>query len=179
MVTVQRKKLFQKTKHERFVFHDEDGVLTLGRGLRRSFFWNALHSVLFSGGNDREVQKESCTVHRLTLYSNKTIVVFHNGISHGEAQSGSLAGLLGGEEGLEDPALNVFVHPRTGISELDGHVLLCCRIDRLFQVSAINDTGLDHKRATVRHRVAGIYAKIEQHLSYLVRIRHDRRKPGG
>jgi hypothetical protein len=34
MVTVLRKEIFQETKHETFVFHDEDGVLTLGRGLR-------------------------------------------------------------------------------------------------------------------------------------------------
>ena len=98
-------------------------------------------------------------------------------IDGGEAESCSLAYLLGGEKRLEDAGLSLRIHPASGITDrqhgIGGRFLqtlattVCCRPFHIIG-------GLNGKPTPLGHGIAGVHDQIHDGLFNLSRIGFDR-----
>ena len=99
-------------------------------------------------------------------------------VDHAEAQPGSLAGLLRGEERFEDFLADLFRDTGTGIAHGDHHVV--SGLDATVDVGTLlqNDVaGFKRQLSAIDHGVAGVDCKVHQRRGELVCI--DERRPDG
>ena len=64
----------------------------------------------------RQEDGESGALARRALDRDVPAALLHDAVDRGQAEAGALAGLLGGEEGLEDPRLRRHVHADAGVA---------------------------------------------------------------
>src|ERR1700730_659808 len=96
-------------------------------------------------------------------------------VDGGEAEAGSRAGLLGGEERFEDAGLGGGFHTVAGVGNGDDHVV--STLDRRMEmgVLAVDEKILriDGELAAERHGVAGVDGEIEEDLLELAGVGFD------
>ena len=97
-----------------------------------------------------------------------------------EPEAGAVAGLLGGEERLEDVLETVRRDPRAGVRDGQAHVALG-RDQVLARVVLVEvqRAGLERDRAAGRHRVARVDGEVDDHLLDLRAVGEDRRETVG
>src|SRR5690349_1427886 len=98
----------------------------------------------------------------------------HDTVDAGESETRSLADILGGEEGLENPLEDVRFDTSTRIRDLEHHVA------PRPQPAGMRRANLDvrcseRERPTLRHCITGVDGQIEQHLLQLTRVCLDER----
>jgi hypothetical protein len=92
-------------------------------------------------------------------------------VDHGEAQARAGSQRLGREKRIECARRHLRGHPRSRVGHADLHVLpghhvaLPC-----LPLVKPGVLGLDHQLTAVRHRVTGVYAKIEDRIVQLAGI---------
>jgi hypothetical protein len=94
----------------------------------------------------------------------------------GEAEAGSLAGVLGREEGLEDLAQRRLVDPWPCVATGQGDVAAGSIASSFSPTVGVR--GLDRDRAAVRHRVAGVDDEVHHDLVQLAGVGLDRAERG-
>src|SRR2546430_11101258 len=97
------------------VVNEENGLVVFLSVLHLLFrdIWNgALHAVPYCHW---QIHAERRPTARHAVHFYEAIMVPDNPIDRRQSQTRSQAGLLGGEEGVEDTFANLTVHTRTGI----------------------------------------------------------------
>ena len=106
----------------------------------------------------------------------EAVVVFDNAVDDRQTETGSFAYAFSCVERLEHAGTHFFCNSDSRIVDRNTDVGSRCRLDVLALVHfhRVNFFRLNRELAARRHRVAGIEANIEQHLTHLIAIRQDR-----
>src|SRR5579863_5889841 len=122
-VTVLLKKLASQAAHDFVVFDEQD--------CSGSPFWP--DRLDFSAGSEPDfvlragkIDLERRALSRFTVNQNVPRALFDNAIYGGQAQTGSLAGLFGGEEGFKDARYRGFIHATAGIADREQDIFSGC-----------------------------------------------------
>ena len=144
------------------VLHEEDRVRAAGqqflfpRGARRQ-------GLLVAEG---EIDLHRRPLPYLAVEVHESVVLFHEPVHHGHAESGAHAGGLGGEERLEHARLGLAVHTGAGVAHAEAYVH--ARLDPGVQRAVLRvEPGAAHvevQRAAVGHRVARVGRQIQENL---------------
>ena len=105
-----------------------------------------------------------------------TAALLENPVHRGEAEAGSLAELLRGEERLEDAGPRLRVHPRAAVGHRQAHVAAgldtpVLAVERLLE---LHRERLDRQRPAVGHRVTPVHREVEEDLLELTGVGQDR-----
>ena len=97
-------------------------------------------------------------------------------VDGGEPEPGAAPDFLGGEERLEDLLHHLRRHAGAGVAHFDQHVFagLHAVLTEGEQVALGDIGGADRELAAVRHGVARIHRKIDDHLLELMQVRLHR-----
>ena len=152
------------------VFHEQEGLGPC-RGRRSGgprFFLEGL-----VGG--REVHGEHRPLPGGAFHEDGSPALAHDPIGHREAQPRALALLLGGEEGIEDPALDGGVHAHPGVRDPQPRIAAGGQRVRPHGQGRLEGdvTGVEGEDAPLRHRVAGVDAEVHHHLLQARRVGAD------
>ena len=105
-------------EHECLVVVDEEDGLSATLGNRYAL------DTARGGGlyRPREVDREAAPLPRCARNLDGTTVVAHDAVHQRQAEPGSLAEVLGGEEGIEDPIERGLVNPVSGVRYFEAHI---------------------------------------------------------
>src|SRR2546430_16120171 len=94
---------------------------------------------------------------------------------HGEAEAGALAGVLGGEERLEDALTDLGGHAVAGGADTEPDILARPRLEVPAQKVGVGNEvgGLEDDAAALGHGVARVEGEVHQHLADLARVGFD------
>ena len=112
---------------------------------------------------------------RLAVTVDEPVMLFDDGVDHGEPEPGPLPKILGGEKRLEDPVPRFFIHADTRVG--DGHhriapdLAIAVRRNE-FRVQPDRLRG-DPQHTALRHGIARVDHQVHDDLLYLPRIGHD------
>ena len=109
----------------------------------------------------RELQMKQCTSAGLTLHFDRSAVLADDAVSDRQAQTGSLSGDFGGEEGIVDTGQVFGGNSLPGIRDFDAR--------RIVRSSVV----IDHESAAAFHGVPGVQEQIEKHLLEFAGIAFD------
>jgi hypothetical protein len=125
---------------------------------------STIRSLSFTASPHGELEEELRALGRIGVESELPLVLLDDAVAHGEPEAGSLAGLLGGEEGLEDPRARRLRDAGAGVAEARADEAPAIPI-----VAAHADPqGLGPIRCIGGHRVQGVQREIEADLHELV-----------
>src|SRR5207247_2086672 len=144
-------------------------------GCLRGGFYSRLFGNHFDRSG-REVEPKRRAGHRLALDVDKAAVVFDDAIDHGKSQSGSLTLVFGGKEGLENPLPNALIYSDPGIAHFKTDVAASHGFAHVLQGRAVDGLSFEGQSPAVGHRVAGVYAEIQERLLDVILVGHDRRQ---
>ena len=156
--------------HEHGLRAGERGRRQLAGGLRRELL-----------GRDGQVDLERGAVAELAVHPDRAAALRDDAVHGGQPQAGAAAGLLRGEERLEEALLRGGVHAGTGIGDRHHDVRSRGGAGVLGHVVVVEHgvRGLDRQLAAVRHRVAGVHREVENHLLDLAWVGADPADRGG
>src|SRR5690606_24580313 len=113
-----------------------------------------------------QVNTEDRALPRFAVDPDRPAALFHDPVYRRQAEPGSLALLLGGKEGLEDPFLRSAIHADAGIAHTQAYILPGMRARPLPRFRIVNGpvAGRNGEPSALRHRIARIHRKIHQDL---------------
>ena len=152
-----------------FVLHHEHGFMPAQCGRHLGLRFLGSDGLIRPGQIDFECRADS----GLAVHINVAAALLDHPIDHGEAETGALAFLFGGEEGFKDPGSSRRVHAHAGVG--DAQQDIGPGFDRIgiaaheggihFRVA-----GLDEEFASLRHGVAGVDRQVHDDLLELALI---------
>jgi hypothetical protein len=103
---------------------------------------------------------------QFAVHMREPAVLPDDAVNRGEAETGALAQLLGGEERLENAVDGGRVHTRSRVGDRKHHVVAGAGERLVGTVFRVEDDkrGLDEQGAAVGHGVAGVDAEVHQNL---------------
>ncbi len=125
----------------------------------------------------REIDIEGRPMASFTVDTDISVVAFHDPVDHREPQPRAPSHFLGGEEGLENPALRLLIHPLSAVR--DGYLHVVSRFHEgfcLFLVADHRPGSFDIEIAPSGHRLPGVDEEIHEDLFHLRPVRLDEHK---
>ena len=113
-----------------------------------------------------EIELENGAFSEFAVAPDKSLALLDDSVDHGEPEAGSLAGRLGGEEGLEQPGFGFFAHAHARVGDGQQNVS-AGRHQRMsgdVLGGEINVGRLQRELTSVGHGVAGIDDEIHDDL---------------
>src|SRR5688500_9733998 len=112
-------------------------------------------------GHTRQNYLETRPLAERALDRQLSTVLFHESVYRGQTEAGSLAGALGGEEGIENPGQRLAIHSVARIAHPHRNALA----ERALVVSValgapLQVQCLDRKEPALRHRVRGVERQV-------------------